>query len=186
MKHLWWILLVLVWVLPMVSCEDTSGPETTQNNQKDDTDEDRDQKVTFTLVKAVEYGDCDGWKCEATSTSGSDFKGDVYVQLDDQSKVTLWDVSWNDASGTKTLNKTKTFIVKKGQKVTAWSSGLKDSDNWTNKDEDISEFKKEFYYPIKSYDDLTFDCIHGTWGSGCYCCITFHWKIEAEFIDPVE
>ena len=185
MKHLWWILLVLVWVLPMVSCEDTSGPETTQNNQKDDTDEDRDQKVTFTLVKAVEYGDCDSWACEAWSDAGSEFRGDVYVQVEGLTKYKLWDVSWNNARGTKTLNKSIEYNIPKDTKITIWSEGLIDHDDVSG-NEGISDFKKEFYYPIKSYDDLTFDCLHGTYGSGCYCCITFHWKIEAEFIDPVD
>jgi hypothetical protein len=189
MKHLLLILLVMLLTLPMVSCNDTSGPEATQNNQSnqtDDKDEDRRQIVKFTLVKAVEYGDCDGWKCEATSDSGSDFEGYVYVQVEGLSRHELWDVGWGNASGTKTLNKSKEYNIPKGTKITLFSEGLYESDNWTNKDEGISEFSKEFYYPIKDYDDMTFDCLHGTWGSGCYCCITFHFKIEAEFIDPEE
>lgn len=189
MKLVWRMLLVSMLVLPMVSCNDSSGPETTQNNQNnpiDDKEEDRNQTVKFTLVKAVEYGDCDGWKCEATSESGSDFRGDVYVQVEGQTKHKLWDVSWDNASGTKTLNKSIEYVIPKGTKVTIFSEGLYESDNWTNSDEGISEFTKDLYYPIKNYDDLTFDCLHGTWGSGCYCCITFHWKIEAEFINPEE
>jgi len=176
------VIVLIMLVLPTVSCDDTTAPNPPPASQPDPN---RDQIVTFTLTSVKSWGNCDDTDCEACpGCGGNDFHGDVYLQLDDQTKVTIWDVDWGNASGTKELNKTYSFTVKKSQKVTAFSEGLREDDS-TSGDEELSNFSKDFYHPIKNYTDLRFDCIHGNpnSSSSCYCCLELYWTIEAEYVD---
>jgi hypothetical protein len=168
-------------VLPTGSCNDTTAPNPAPVAQPDPN---RDQIVTFKLTSAKSHGNCDDLDCEVSGSGGNDFHGDVYVQLDESTKIKIWDVDWENASGTKELNKTHSFTVKKGQKVTAFSEGLREDDS-LSRDEGLSDFSKVFFHPIKNYTDLRFDCIHGdpNNSNSCYCCLELYWTIEAKYVD---
>lgn len=174
-------IVFITLVLPTVSCDDTTAPKPAPASQPDPN---RDQTVTFTLTIVRSWGNCDDTDCEVSGSGGNDFHGDVYLQLENQTKIKIWDVDWENASGTKTLNKTQSFTVKKGQKVTAFSEGLREDDSVSG-DEGLSNFSKVFYHPIKNYTDLRFDCIHGNPNSSgsCYCCLELYWTIEAKYVD---
>lgn len=154
-----------------------------ESTKPDPASPEKDQSVTFTLTKMDALGDCDQWDCEATAGSGkSDFKGTVKLKPSAGTEQT-YSVDWGNAGGTKEVGKSFTFTVKKGGSVSLSTSGLRDEDP-TSGDEELSgDMKKTFYYPIKNYADLSFDCHHHEPSDKCYCALRFHWNVSAAYVD---